>query len=597
MFSHIPLAIFNAFRFDAQTATYAALPLVIVAIITTITSTTSWSQIFARWYTAILGTLMLALGLADVVFYSNFTEHFNIVTFDLMDEKPMLIIKGVWNDTPIISMTIATLIVGSLIYIIYRYITQNTITSTKKQKVVIAASLLIIPIAIRGNIGTFPLRSEDIYVSPSSMLNDCVPNAAFMMKKAWSEKKKQFKLQTDDEILAHYNFSNSSEAIATWLGISTDSAKNISIHDALFATTSPEPKAKDMNVVIILTESWSNRLIDYEKLYGMELLGEMRQHLDTDILFRHFLSATNGTIDAVEHMTISAAYPHMFTSAYRNISYPTASAKLFANNGYETSFVSGIEISWRNLFEVLPHQGFEHVIGKYEMLDAMPNAECNRTWGVYDHDMLQYVNDKLCQPHSKPQFMLCLTSTSHTPFEFPNDYQFGHFELNDNTLNAFATDNATTTEYLHGYQYESNELGRFMTRLKASPAAQNTIVAITGDHNIRLILPNDENNMWMRYSVPLYLYVPNNININADTTRMGSHSDIIPTMANLTLSNANYFKVGQNLLADSLSYTIGINTEYIISSMPDSLATRKADALNALKKIYFSEIFKNSVHN
>ncbi len=381
------------------------------------------------------------------------------------------------------------------------------------------------------------------------------------------------------------------------MGISIDSAKNISIHDALFATTSPEPKAKDMNVVIILTESWSNRLIDYEKLYGMELLGEMRQHLDTDILFRHFLSATNGTIDAVEHMTISAAYPHMFTSAYRNISYPTASAKLFANNGYETSFVSGIEISWRNLFEVLPHQGFEHVIGKYEMLDAMPNAECNRTWGVYDHDMLQYVNDKLCQPHSKPQFMLCLTSTSHTPFEFPNDYQFGHFELNDNTLNAFATDNATTTEYLHGYQYESNELGRFMTRLKASPAAQNTIVAITGDHNIRLILPNDENNMWMRYSVPLYLYVPNNININADTTRMGSHSDIIPTMANLTLSNANYFKVGQNLLADSLSCTIGINTEYIISSMPDSLATRKADALNALKKIYFSEIFKNSVHN
>ena len=589
---HIPLAIANAIRFDAQTAAYAILPIFIIAIVATVINSGKWAFSINRWYTTIIGTLMFILGLADIVFFGNFAEHFNIVTFDLLDEEPILIIKGVWNDTPIIKIALAMVIVGWLISIVYKHITLNSIKNKSRQIAAIAVGLIIIPIAIRGNLGTFPLRAEDIYVSPSSTLNACVPNATFMMKKAWSEKKQQFALQNDADILADNGFSSKDEAIAEWLNIPNDSAQNIAIADALYDITSDAPKAPKMNIIIILTESWSNRLIDYEALYDMDLLGEMRKHLNEDILFRHFLSATNGTIDAVEHITISAAYPHMFTSAYRNISYPTSTAKLFKENGYDTYFVSGIEISWRNLIDVLPKQSFDHVYGKYEMLDEYPNVECNQTWGVYDGDMLKTVNKMLEEPSDKPKFMLCLTSTSHTPFEFPDGYEFGRIDLDNTPDDAFAADNASTTAYLHGYQYESNELGRFMTRLKNSPAAQNTIVAITGDHNIRLILPNDEKNRYMRYSVPLYIYIPKNIDVRADTSRMGSHSDIVPTLANLTLSNAKYFKAGQDLLADSLSQTIAINTEYVLSTLPDSLAQRKANALKALKQLYFSEIFR-----
>lgn len=593
VFNHIPLALFNAFRFDAQTSAYATLPLVLIAIIATIIGKSDWVNKIFKWFTAIVSALLLSIGLADIVFYGNFNSHFNLVTFDLLDEEPILILKGVWNDTPIITLLLVAIIVGIIFFYIYKGIYQQKINNYLNQKILIAISLIIIPIAIRGSLGTFTLRAEDIYVSPSTSLNACVPNASFMLKKAWSEKKKQFKLEPAENILAQYGFSNIDEAKSAWLDISVDSAKMLTLDQTLYGTTPESPKAPKMNVVVFLTESWSNQLIDYEAKYDMDLLGEMRKHINEDICFRHFLSATNGTIDAVEHLTISAAYPHIFTSSYRNIEYPTASAKLFRDNGYKTSFVSGIEISWRNLIDVLPLQGFDHVIGKYEILDTHPNAECNTTWGVYDHEMLSFVNEKLSQNTEKPQFMLCLTSTSHTPFEFPDNYQFGKFILNEKTKNAFVTDDATTTDYLHGYQYESNELGRFMTQLKKSPIAQNTIVAITGDHNIRLILPTDEEKTWLRYSVPLYIYVPNNLVQNADTTRCGSHADIIPTLANLTLSNATYFKAGQDLFADTLTTTIGINTDCVISSQPDSVAQRKANALNALKKIYFSEIFRN----
>lgn len=591
MSSHIPYAVWNALRFDAQTATYAALPLVLVAIVATISKNTLHTLSFARIFTAIIASLFVVIGLSDIVFYSNFGEHFNIVTFDIMDEEPLLIIKGVWNDTPIISMTIGAIAIGFVAYLIYKHLSRPIINCAKWQKWCIVATIILVPIAIRGNLSTFPLRAEDIYVSPSTKLNDCVPNATFMMKKAWSEKKKQFKIYTTQQLLEQYSFSSLDEAKATWLGISTDSASQLSVEQTLYSTTPAQPKAQGMNVVIILTESWGNRLIDYEQKYGMNLLGEMRKHISSDICFRHFLSATNGTIDAVEHLTISAAYPHMFTSSYRHIDYPTASARLFQQHGYETSFISGIELSWRNLIDVLPHQGFDHVVGKYELLDSIPNAQCNATWGIFDHEVLQFVNKQLNLKSDKPQFVVCLTSTSHTPFDFPEGYPFGHFELNENTADAFTTDNATTTEYLHGYQYESNELGLFMTRLKASSAAQNTIVAITGDHNIRLILPYQESDMWWKYSVPLYMYTPKQLNISADTLRYGSHSDIVPTLASLTLPSATYFKAGQDLLADSLTNTIGINTEYVISDMPQADAKRKADALSVLKKIYFSTLF------
>ncbi|MCQ2205037.1 MAG: LTA synthase family protein [Bacteroidales bacterium] len=613
----IPLMLWNAFRFDMQVAAYASLPMVLVYIVA-VWVKGAWLKRFAWIYTTVIATALIVLGFSDIVFYNNFGCHFNNVTFDFFDEDPTALARGVWNETPIVTMVFATLIFACLIYYclgkLYRGVScgKTEVKSEEEQEeksgrsglgkgvkwTVIVVATIILVLSIRGSISTFPLRAEDIYVSSSVKMNDCVPNAAFMMKKAWSEKSKQFKVETQDETLSNEGFGNINEAKSVWLDIPIDSAKRVTIEDALYAKTDTAPKCKDMNVVLILTESWSGRLIDYEAMFGMDLLGEMRKHLGEDLLFRQFLSAANSTIDAVEHFTVNSPYPHLFASSYRDIEYPTAAAKLFRDNGYETMFVTGIELSWRNLMEVLPHQGFDKVIGKYEMLSEKPDAECNETWGVYDHSMLSYVNEILSGSGDKPKFVMCLTSTSHTPFEFPKGYPFADIDISDKNRKAFAVDDGVAMEYLRGYQYESNELGRFMSRLKESEVGRNTIVAITGDHNIRMILPygsenggENVNDLWWKYAVPLYMYLPEGVDVKVDESRRGSHSDIVPTLANLVLSDATYFKTGQNLLADSLEETIGINTEYVISSGDEMAAKKKAAALRALKRIYFQRLF------
>lgn len=599
----LPLLILNAFRFDLQVATYIMLPSLLLFVLQIFFNGGGYCAFrakFNRIYTVFIAVLSFIVGISDNQFYLNFKSHFNIVAFDFFDEEPAVLIKGIVDEAPML-LLVSGIVVLSLVSLwAQRRLARLSDKVTRKSSFIIllVVFVLLIPSGIRASYGTFTLRYEDVYVSPSMQLNDCVPNAIYMLRKAYSEKKKQFALEDEASIARKYGFDSVSDIFSARKAekgyLPTDS---VPIENLMFTVTDTAPMP-DYNVVLIVAESWSNRLIEYDSAYGVDLLCGMRRHLSEDIVFRNFISATNGTIDAVESFTVNSAHEHLFTSKYRNIEYPCASARMFLQNGYETSFVSGIEIAWRNLMEVLPHQGFQSVVGKYELLKERPYAECNKTWGVYDHEMLDYVFDKLSEKSDKPRFIMALTSTSHTPFEFPENYTLPEIDFAKYPQGAFCIDKKIAINYLKGFQYESKALGNFMSKIKNSDLASNTIVMITGDHNVRLILPYDGIDEKWRYSVPLYVYIPQSDrqSVHIDTSRYGSHHDIMPTLASLTLSSAEYFDGGQNLFADSLpggTYGINVKYEFFSADADSALMRKKIDAQQSLKKIYFQRLFQN----
>ncbi len=589
----LPHVFFNGFRFDAQIASYA-LCLFFFLALPTIFTPIGYSNFICRAinvWTGIAASLLTTIGLADIVFYANFKCHFNNVTFDFLDEEPLVIARGVWEESPILTFLLVVIVVGVAAYYVMRRLSKLPLRLSRTLQIATPfVTLMLLFLMMRGSLRPWVLNAEDIYVSPSTTLNDCVPNGTFMLKKAYSEHKKQFRLPTAEDLISEADMSLA-EALNAWADSSAHSPA-----DALFRTSTPNPPCAGSDVLIVLTESWSNRLIDYEQMFGLDLLGAMRQHFNSDILFRHFLSSTQGTINALESITISCPFPEIFTSQWRTTPLPSATARTFSSAGYETFFVSGIRLSWRNIGEALPAQGFDHVVGQYELLAQRPDAQCNTTWGVYDHDMLRYVSDILCEPHSKPRFILALTSTSHPPFEFPSDYPFADLSYRPAFDTAFARPYDVTLDYLRGYAYESNELGLLMNRIKSSSRADSIVVCLTGDHNIRSILPYGRfNNVFHRYSVPVYFYAPHSgMPSRIDTTTCGSHADIVPSLVNLCLPSTTYFAVGQDVFAisDSLP-SIGFNTDgYVISrGMSSESASRKASALTLLKKLYFQSIF------
>lgn len=61
-------------------------------------------------------------------------------------------------------------------------------------------------------------------------------------------------------------------------------------------------------------------------------------------------------------------------------------------------------------------------------------------------------------------------------------------------------------------------------------------------------------------SVPFYLYVPEKLKPqNIDDSVVGSHTDILPTLYNVSLSNTNYWATGTDLLSDEAQNNIASN--------------------------------------
>ena len=117
------------------------------------------------------------------------------------------------------------------------------------------------------------------------------------------------------------------------------------------------------------------------------------------------------------------------------------------------------------------------------------------------------------------------------------------------------------------YQYANNQLAKFITDIKKSKFADNTIIAVTGDHNLRELSNYVPEESFVRYAVPFYLYIPQQIkeslNIQkVNTDLCGSHIDIMPTLYNLSLSSKEYVSAGNNLL--DCDDNIAFNTDGVV---------------------------------
>ena len=81
-----------------------------------------------------------------------------------------------------------------------------------KLSVIILLYIAFVVIGMRGSVWRFPLQIEDTFVSNQKLLNDLVPNAIYMLKKACKEKVKAFKIESTDDLLAQYKFKSLQEA-------------------------------------------------------------------------------------------------------------------------------------------------------------------------------------------------------------------------------------------------------------------------------------------------------------------------------------------------------------------------------------------------
>ena len=255
--------------------------------------------------------------------------------------------------------------------------------------------------------------------------------------------------------------------------------------------------------------------------------------------------------------------------------------------------MSGMDAAWENCAEALVHQQFDAIYDKFSLLKDYPHATYNSI-GVYDEYLFQALLDRLEKPSKKRQMIAVMTTTNHPPFEFPKDLKLPPLPESFYAKKCFAEHNRKVLDkYLTGFRYYNKVLNEFLNRFKASAAAKNTILIITGDHNVRSILDYDAVDKRYEHSVPLYIYLPTYLRkeaYNKLTNRWGSHDDILATLAPFTFHDTKYFKMGHNLLdttvPDSTYYSANVDQ---IESVPTykKEAERLTAARNLLRQVYF----------
>ncbi|MCF8374441.1 MAG: sulfatase-like hydrolase/transferase [Bacteroidales bacterium] len=596
----IPLMIFNSLRFDLQVLAYFLSPFLLLSFIALV-STSEKRIRFIHDFSAKIIPLFLSISLfillVDQQFYSFFKLHFNPVVFDFFDEGPVLLLISMWHDHPVIRI----LLVSAGSYFLFRFLIKRIYAWTKLEieKLNLLARILLSIILIgayflfaRGSVGTFPLQNEDTIVSDSEFINACVPNPLFCLKEAYTESVKEFKIPAPEKVLDQFGYTRIEEAVADYRGIPVDSIKSNRINDLIFATSNGVQQ-KRYNVVLFIMESMSNHFIDFQ---GKEcdLLGSFDKHFKEDIVFRNFQSYGNGTLISLENLLLNVPFQALFESKYRYISYDISIAKPFKDAGYRTHFVTGIELGWRHLNEVLGRQYFDNVYGKAHIIKNMPGAESNTTWGVFDHQVFDYLY-KILSESGEPQFIVTLSSTNHTPYELPHDYYPYPIKGKVADCPLFSVSKERCLEVLTAFQYSNDALGKFMDKIKNSPLAENTIVIITGDHNIRsTICYNTQAMQKYKYSVPLYFYLPEDLKreLYIDTSRLGSHCDIMASVYPYILVNEKYINLGQDLFSPQIAsdayYSINEQQLLFGKSLTREEVEKKVNARKAILFYYYS---------
>ena len=589
--SVLPRLFFNLLRFDVQVICYVLLLPTALTFILVVLRKPWTDHVLSRFrliYFSIVSVLLLMISGIDMGFYANFNSHINLTFFDFFNEGPMSLIQTIWEEYHCVYEAIIFLLIALPVLLLICRLESGNLSSrlsvrssnsrnssrrnTINLSIIILLYIVFLAIGLRGSVWRFPLQIEDTFVSNQKALNDLVPNAVYMLKKAYKEKRNAFKIENTTDLLKQYKFKSLQEALDIYTGGKVRIVKNdtlTALQHALFAEVDHGLKQSQPNIVIIYSESWSNYLFnlqqkDAEMYFGLE------RHFKEDLFFRNFQSVQNGTVASLENLYVSTPFPRFFASAYRFKMLPTSIALPFKASNYTTMFMSGMDAAWENCAEALIHQQFDAIYDKFFLLKDYPHATYNSI-GVYDEYLFQALLDKLNKPSKKRQMIT--------------------------GKKCFAEHNRKVLDkYLTGFRYYNKALNDFLNRFKASAAAKNTILVITGDHNVRVILNYDAIDKRYEHSVPLYVYLPPYLRKEAYsklTNRWGSHDDILATLAPFAFRNTKYFKMGKNLLdasvSDSTYYSANVDQIEAIPSYQKK-AERLTAARNLLRLVYFTMV-------
>jgi len=519
-------------------------------------------------FSVLFSLIFCIFTLINIGYFTTYNRHIDVFIFGLIDDDTVAILKTIWQSYPVIRGTILLIIM--LLFFSYFYRCWQSFVSTKVKKInknwfAIPSIIIILSITFigcRGSLGKFPLRKSDSQVSNNTTVNMFVPNGLIALSWAYSDYQVEnsfTKISTEKSQQLLQNFFKQKQQNSPNIFISQTKANDIASN-------------KPPHVIFSVMESMGSHLFEFDN-DGRDMLGALRPHLKEDWFFPRFISEGDGTIDSLNRFFVRSPINKISQSSAQSFNFTSNMFKPFLDNDYKVIFITSGNGGWRNLNQFLPNLGVTEFIEQNTLKNTFPEAPIF-TWGVPDEYMFKYAEQRLEQAEQNGEHLMIMmmSTTNHPPYAIPDNYQYVDYKLSETEKQRFSHfgPEQEVKDLFNTFHYSNDQLGLFISSIKAKDLAKHTIIAFTGDHNTRGIGYPDPKETVLEHAVPFHIYVPSDYqkDVIYDNKRVGSHKDIFPTLYQLSLSKTHYYRTGCNLLAkdlDPIWCNVGYNPHVYIN--------------------------------
>jgi phosphoglycerol transferase MdoB-like AlkP superfamily enzyme len=538
-------------RFDLKWTATLALPVLLLAWL--VPARARRAALTA--YAAVVFVALNFLAIINHFYFGFFGSPIDPMIFGAFEDDTRIVVHTVFNDPRLVPVLLAWLglSAASAWYVGWRlFHSPPAALPERHPRWFYAAALLLAIVLARGSLGTFALGSKHMSVSSDGFLNQLVPNA---LQATYHTVKNRVESGISADPLAGLRalrFKAPAQAAAA-LGLPPAAGEDALIAQ-LYARTPADPRlaAQPPHVVFAMMESMGRHLLEYDDPRSNDLLGRLRRHFHEDFVFRNFVAGQNGTHRTFESLLMNSPVTPLTQGRYGYATFAGAAALPFKQAGYRTVFLTSGPSAWRNIADILKHQGFDEVHDQAHLRARYPDAPFNIR-GAPDATAFRYARDLLAEADAagQPLFVFIFTTNHHPPHLVPEGYRLLPLSLAPFAARPPA-DAGKGLRILATYQYASDALGGFLDELKAGPLGQRTVVVASGDHATRdFFTYAGHNELALAYGVPAYFYLPPALRagVQFDPDRFGSHRDVFPTLYRRALSGACYLAVGNDLFA------------------------------------------------
>jgi phosphoglycerol transferase MdoB-like AlkP superfamily enzyme len=590
-------AFFIGFRLDLSVIAAVNAPLVLIFVVIFLLSKSSLFKSFfsfLKYYYCILIGLILTIFCIDFNFYAFFQDHLNILIFGFVEDDTIALLKTFYKDYNLLLIGILVIFFFTLAFFVSKFVLKFKEYNFKFPNIFIRfiislLAILLTFIAIRG---TVAIHAIGVYadVSSNMFLNKTTINCFYTLQRAFEHRANERKSFDYVEKFGYKN--NIRQAFADFIGKDIADIAQNNPETSLISKTPYNEQAEKLkpNVIFILMESLGVDIIKYNSP-EFNVLGGLKKYFDEDIVFYNFASEGCITIEAIEALFLNIVLKPSASITFSQSKlvynkYQFASILPYKKNGYNTTFIYGGNTSWRNLGDFALHLDFDEIINEAGSL--IPGSS-RGPWGVYDEYLFDVIFDKLSKGNGS-KFIFSLTTSNHSPYLLPKHYQKLPLKI-PSSLKDKIFDMDDAIKRFTTYQYANEMLSRLIDKIKKSKYADNTIIAVTGDHNFSAY---QIDSLFDRARVPFYLYIPKSLKPkNIDTSVFGSHMDIMPTLYNLSLSNESYISEGINLFSNEAKNNSIVYRDFI---MDKSIAIKYEASDNKMSYYIWDKnyVFKSS---